>query len=181
MPIIQSPVTFRENVRDELNRIFTEPTLTTNVEIGIYNFAIKEATGRKIVKKWDNPHFVQLYLDRFRSLYNNLHVALPTPASSSTTPSVLLSLIKNGEITPTQLAHMTHQEMNPERWKELIDRKIQRDTAKYTVNIEASTDMYTCRKCRSTRCTYYELQTRSADEPMTIFITCLDCGKRWKN
>ena len=46
--------------------------------------------------------------------------------------------------------------------------------------MEAVTDSFTCRKCRSKKCTYYELQTRSADEPMTLFITCIDCGTKWK-
>jgi len=76
---------------------------------------------------------------------------------------------------------MTHQEMNPAHWRALIDKKIKRDANKYTTNIKASTDMFTCKKCKSKRCTYYELQTRSADEPATIFVTCLDCGKNWKS
>jgi transcription elongation factor S-II len=75
---------------------------------------------------------------------------------------------------------MTHQEYNPERWSVLIDRKIKRDASKYTDNIQASTDMFTCKKCKSKRTTYYEAQIRSADEPATIFITCIDCGKHWK-
>lgn len=33
---------------------------------------------------------------------------------------------------------------------------------------------------RGRRTTYYELQTRSQDEPMTQFIRCLDCGFNWK-
>ena len=37
-----------------------------------------------------------------------------------------------------------------------------------------------CRKCGSRSTSYYEVQTRSADEPMTQFITCLDCNNRWK-
>ena len=37
-----------------------------------------------------------------------------------------------------------------------------------------------CRKCKSKKTSYYQLQTRSADEPMTIFITCLNCGKHWR-
>jgi transcription elongation factor S-II len=93
----------------------------------------------------------------------------------------LLEQLKSGEITPQTLAFMTHQEMNQMRWKELIEQKIKRDANKYTTNIQASTDMFTCRKCKSKRCTYYELQTRSADEPATIFVTCLDCGKNWKS
>jgi transcription elongation factor S-II len=76
---------------------------------------------------------------------------------------------------------MTHQEMNPEHWKEMLNRKIKRDQSKFSTKIEASTDMFTCKKCRSKKCTYYELQTRSADEPATIFVTCLDCGKNWKS
>jgi transcription elongation factor S-II len=75
---------------------------------------------------------------------------------------------------------MTHQEMKPERWAELIAKKIKRDASRFDTNIEASTDMYTCKKCKSKKCTYYEMQTRSADEPATIFVTCLDCGKHWK-
>ena len=77
---------------------------------------------------------------------------------------------------------MTHQEMNPVRWKESIERKIKRDDSKFNAKVEASTDMFECRnwKCKSKRCTYYEMQTRSADEPATVFITCLDCGKHWK-
>ena len=44
----------------------------TNLEIGIFNYAIKEATRKKIVKKWENPHFVSIYIDRLRSIYMNL-------------------------------------------------------------------------------------------------------------
>lgn len=43
------------------------------------------------------------------------------------------------------------------------------------------TSMYTCGHCKNTQCSFYQLQTRSADEPMTTFIRCLKCGKRWKN
>jgi transcription elongation factor S-II len=78
------------------------------------------------------------------------------------------------------LAFMTHQEMSPEKWHKLIEDKKIRDQNKYEPKLEASTDKFTCRKCSSKKCTYYQLQTRSADEPMTTFVTCLDCGKRWK-
>ena len=61
----------------------------------------------------------------------------------------------------------------------LKDKRI-RDQNKYEPKLEASTDKFTCRKCHSKKCTYYQLQTRSADEPMTTFVSCLDCGKRWK-
>ena len=54
------------------------------------------------------------------------------------------------------------------------------DENKYDTQLVARTDMFTCGKCKSKRCTYYTMQTRSADEPETIFITCLDCGKNWK-
>lgn len=39
---------------------------------------------------------------------------------------------------------------------------------------------FVCRRCKSKKTTYYEMQTRSADEPMTIFVTCLNCENRWR-
>ena len=37
-----------------------------------------------------------------------------------------------------------------------------------------------CGKCKSKKTDYYQLQTRSADEPMTTYVTCKNCGNRWK-
>jgi len=161
--------TFRRNIQKRFEDILENETKSINLEKGIYNYAIKESNNNKIIKKWDNPYFVQLYLDRLKSIFVNLK------------NEKLLDKIKTDEITPQTLAFMTHQEMNEDIWKELLDKKMKRDANKYTNNIQASTDMFTCRKCKSKRCTYYELQTRSADEPATIFVTCLDCGKNWKS
>jgi transcription elongation factor S-II len=179
MPSISNTEEFRKNVSIKLTALLepqtpsestTVPSINAlNLEKGIFNYAIKEATQRKIVKKWENTHFVQLYIDRLRSVYLNLKH-----------PDLLAS-VQSGEITPQTLAFMTHQEFKPEHWNELIQRKIKRDASKYVDNTQASTDMFTCKKCRSKRSTYYELQTRSADEPATIFVTCLDCGKHWKS
>jgi len=183
--IIQNPEQFRKNVVTKIYHFLKEQQEggggggkpegqgdfakhSANIEKSVFNYSIKEATIQKIVKKWENPFFVQVYLNRLRSVYTNLK-----------SPHLLKMLI-SGEILAKDIGFMTHQEMNPEKWMTLIENKIIRNASKYNNNIEASTDMFTCKKCKSKRCTYYELQTRSADEPATIFITCLDCGKHWK-
>ena len=142
--------------------------IPTNIEKGVYNWAIQQAAKQNIVKKWSNPFFVTLYIDRLRSVYINLKK-----------PSVV-ELVVQQKIPAKDFAFMTHQEICPEKWKQLIEDKKVRDKQKYEPNIEASTDNFTCNKCKSKKCTYYQLQTRSADEPMTTFVTCLECGKRWK-
>jgi len=165
---IGNPDNFRKNIVNKFEEIFDDEKKCINLEKGVFNYAIKEANSRKIIKKWENPYFAQIYVDRLRSIYLNLK------------KPELLAMIKNDEITPQVLAFMTHQEMDHEHWRVMIDRKIKRDASKFTTNVQASTDMFTCRKCKSKRSTFYELQTRSADEPATIFITCLDCGKQSK-
>ncbi|KAI5192057.1 hypothetical protein NEMIN01_1805 [Nematocida minor] len=37
-----------------------------------------------------------------------------------------------------------------------------------------------CPECFSTTANYYQMQTRSADEPMTIFNTCTKCKHTWR-
>jgi transcription elongation factor S-II len=165
---IENPEKFRSNVKEKIDQILKNEKNSSNLEKGIFNYSLNEAKNKRVVKKWDNPHFVQIYLDRLKSIYVNLNNA------------ELLEQINNGSIKPHTVAFMTHQEMRPDRWKELIDAKTKRDMHKYENNIEAATDTFTCRKCKSNKCTYYLQQIRSADEPCTIFVTCLFCGQRWK-
>jgi transcription elongation factor S-II len=169
---IENPDTFRANIRQKLAVFFINcdnaEKHATNLEKGVHNWSLKEATNKKVVKKWDNPFFVQIYLDHLRSIYNNLK------------NQKLVQMVSNGDIKAHEIAFMSHHEMMPERWETLIKAKSIRDKNKFEQKIEAMTDTFTCRKCKSKECTYYQLQTRSADEPMSCFITCIQCGNRWK-
>jgi transcription elongation factor S-II len=169
MRIIKSPEEFRKNIRTKFKEFVEDEKNCKNLEIGIYNYALKEATNRKVVKKWDNPYFVQLYTDQLRCIYLNLKNI-----------EYLRELISKNVVKAHKIAFMTHQEMAPEKWDKLIQAKMKRDKTKYETNMEAATDTFKCRKCHTNKCTYYQLQTRSADEPMTTFVTCLECGNRWK-
>ena len=165
---IENHTLFRENITKKLNTILKNDKHSMNLEKGIYNYSLKEATRRKVIKKWDNPYFVQIYVDHLRSIFLNLK------------NDDILSQIQDGTIKSHTVAFMTHQEMNPERWSTMIEQKSKRDKSKFEVNIEAATDTFTCRKCKSKKCSFYLQQVRSADEATTIFVTCLNCGNRFK-
>jgi transcription elongation factor S-II len=172
MRSIDNPTEFRSNICAKL-RTLLEDGLSVqsveNMEKSIYNYCIKDAGSRNIVKKWDNPFFVQIYLDRLRSIYLNIKQS----------PEFKARLLSK-EIKAHEVGGLTHQDMAPAKWQRLIDDKKVRDENKYAPKLEASTDNFTCRKCKSKKCSYYQLQTRSADEPMTTFVTCIECGSRWK-
>jgi len=164
---IVNPEVFRSNIKQKLNDILKNEKNSSNMEKGIFNYSLKEADRHRIVKKWDNKHFVQIYVDRLRSVVLNLN-------------NDIIQQINSGAIQPHIVAFMTHQELAPEKWNELIIAKSKRDKNKFEANISAATDTFTCRKCKTKNCTYYIQQVRSSDEPSTIFVQCTDCGNRWK-
>ena len=152
---------------DEMQEKTETSNVSANIETGIFNFSIDLALKKNIIKKWENDIFVQIYIDRLRSIYINLK-----------NPQLIDKIIK-GEIKPEILAFMTHQQFDPKKWVELLQLKEKKDASKFIENIEASTDAYVCRRCKSRKCTYNAIQIRSSDEPMTIFVNCLNCGKNW--
>ena len=172
--MINSPEIFRNNIRKELNSFIDDIRISKKLEKNIFNWSISYCKLKNIIRKWENKFFVQIYLDKLKSIYYNIH-----PEYLKSSEKLLINL-KNKTYSPKELVFMEHKELCPEKWKELIDEKIKRDVNSTKMDISASTDEFKCFKCHKRVCTYYELQTRSADEPMTTFVTCLNCGNRWK-
>ena len=171
---ITEPAKFRSSIVDKLQTIIQDEKISKTIEKSIFNFCIKEAGERNIIKKWDNKYFVLLYTNRFRSVWFNIS------NDSYVENEGFIEKIKDGTIKPRNVGAMTHQEMEPSKWKELIEKKMIRDKSKYQTNKSGASEEFKCRKCGKRETNYYQVQTRSADEPMTTFVTCLNCGNHWR-
>ena len=170
MRTVKDQSSFRANIRQSLGKVLEKASDNTilNLEKGIYNWAVQNASEKSIIKKWDNAAFAELYISHFRSIYRNLNRV-------DLQKSIIDKTIRSHEV-----AFMTHQDFDPDRWAKCIEDKKIRDENRYAPKLEASTDNFTCGRCKSKKCTFYQLQTRSSDEPMTCFVSCLDCGSSWK-
>ena len=157
-----------------INQVIENIVISRKLEKGIYNYVIGVAKERNIQRSWDNSMFVNLYRSKILSVYSNLD------KDSYIKNTKLLENIKNGKIDPEKVGFLSVYDTFPDNWKELLNIKSKRDKIKYELKPEAMTNLFKCRKCGSRETSYYEVQTRSADEPMTQFITCLSCSNRWK-
>ena len=164
----------RNNAVNKLNEHINDLSKSRNIEKHIYNNLIIYSSNNNIIRSWSNNIFINLYFSKIRSLYLNLDKA------SYINNNYLLDKILNNEIKPEDIPKLSVYDIYPDNWKDILDEKTKRDKLKYELKPEAMTDQYKCRKCGSRKCSYYEMQTRSADEPMTQFFTCLDCDNRWK-
>ncbi|XP_077586452.1 transcription elongation factor A protein 2-like isoform X2 [Stigmatopora nigra] len=90
--------------------------------------------------------------------------------------------VLSGNISTQRIASMTSEEMASEELKKIRETLTQESIREHQLSkvSGSKTDMFVCKKCRGKNCTYTQVQTRSADEPMTTYVVCNDCGKRWK-
>ena len=144
-----------------------------NLEKHLFNWTIRETRFRSEVPAWQNPMFKNRYRSKFLSIkYNMEH-------------SDLSHRIISGEVKTSDVPNMNAMTMNPNglaatAYQARKEYHAKRLLASTENEKEDFTGVFTCGKCRSKKTTYYQMQTRSADEPMTSFVTCLSCGKRWK-
>jgi len=169
---------YNSNIRNSacnlLIKILDDNKKCRQIEKSIYNSCLKYAGENNIIKNWENTIFKSLYISRIRSIYSNLD-------SNSYLGNInFKTKITNGDIDTNKISSISKYDIYPEIWGELLSKLAEKDKLRYSLKPEAMTDMFKCRKCGSRSCSYYEFQTRSADEPMTQFITCLDCNNNWK-
>jgi DNA-directed RNA polymerase subunit M/transcription elongation factor TFIIS len=144
------------------------------LEQSIFETSLLHAEKHYIPKNWKSPQFSELYRQIVRSVICNIHPSSPVSNHR------LLKRVQEGEFELCSIPLMSSYEMFPEKWFNLRDKQLQREQKILEGNKSRATDQFKCRRCNKRECTYYELQTRSADEPMTIFITCVNCGKEWR-
>jgi DNA-directed RNA polymerase subunit M/transcription elongation factor TFIIS len=165
---INEPDEFRNRIRQHISKYVDNDSYCSNIEKSIYNYSIQQSVKYNIKKRWDNSLFVVLYLDKFKQIWHYLK------------DDHILEKIKQNPNFCKEISFKTEQEIYPDYWNSITEEKITHLDNKYFPKIKASTDKFKCGKCKSKECTYYQLQTRSADEPMTTFVTCISCGNRWK-
>ena len=162
----------REILREEFSKEISSDIID-ELEEGVYEKALTKARDVNIICAWRNREFTRMYTNVFIAIVSNL--------ATGSVDARLMQRLKDGEFPPRSVASMSPQEMKPELWKPLIDKTMWRNEHVLEERPAAMTDSFKCGKCKKRECVYQELQLRSADEPTTIFVTCLNCGHRWKN
>jgi len=162
MYIITDSKTFRKRCVAKINDTVDNSLLSENIEIGIFNRSVQIAKEKQVIRKWTNKFFVEIYLSKLKSVLANLS-------------KELISILPE----PHKIAFLEHHQMNPSRWEELIQKKAKREEYMCEQKIAANSTDMKCYKCKSDKCSYYQLQTRSADEAMTTYVSCMNCGNHW--
>lgn len=157
----------REILLDKLIMAFPDDNnIAKLIEQSVFDFSAKETKTTE--KHWDNKKFIKEYATNARKIIFNL--------TQGPNKKNILFKIDNKQLNPTELVEMSHKELYPEFWKQ------------YCKVIENAPDevapdhkgIMKCMKCKSWRTSFYQLQVRSPDEPMTCYFTCYNCGNRWR-
>lgn len=163
----------REKVRRRFCGAFGGDELKARqLEILLFNVTLCTAEKQGIPLVWEEPKVRFKYTTKALSWeYNLRHPRNPT----------LGNQVRDGSISLKTFVNMTPYEMFPELWEKHFEQAARRQLQKTIMSSSDGHDgAFTCGKCKSKKTQYVELQTRSADEPATVYVFCSNCSNRWK-
>ena len=91
-------------------------------------------------------------------------------------PAEGLAFLSDGEMARGTVVERVQQQERA-RHQSHVDMLKERQHAVEQTQAES---VLHCRRCASSNLNFVQLQLRSADEPMTCFLTCNACGHRWR-
>lgn len=147
-------------------------TICVNLERSILNYSRDRAISLREEPAWDNHKYTDIYKHKFLQIQHNIRKS-----------TVLKDWILDKKVKSVEVINMRPEHLWPDgpyatKMEEKIHKELRKEyLAKEVKNTEG---FFTCARCKSKKTSYYQLQTRSADEPMTTFVTCHQCDRNWK-
>lgn len=165
----------RQFVLERLSSLLEIPesdTICVNLEKCILNYAVDHNCSKHGPPSWENHLFGNTYKHKFLQLQYNLRKS-----------PVLKGWILDKKVKSRDVIDMRPDDLWPDGpYAKTREKRIVREMRKAYLANEAKNQegFFTCARCKSKKTSYYQLQTRSADEPMTTFVTCHQCDRNWK-
>ncbi len=164
----------REISVQKLKEFIENEEICRKIEESIYQYTIEKAKERCIMQDLGDSFFRRIYVNKLHQIYTNIN------PDSYVKNKYLLDKIMAEELDASKLAFLTPQELNFEHWKPYIEKQTAADEFKGTAASGTRTTEFMCGRCKGRNTSYVIAQLRSADEPSSYLIVCLDCGKKWR-
>jgi len=164
-------IKFNENNEIKLDN-YKLQKMALNIERGIFNYSLNHA--KKTSMHW-NYSFQKYYIQRCVVIYSNLNPESPVKNHN------LIKRFLNNEFNEYDLAFFTSEELFPEQYDYLTKlHGLDKIILPCDYKPDVPDGIIKCYKCKSFKTTYYEMQTRSADENTTKYVKCHNCGNKFK-
>lgn len=145
----------------------TQNKIAKAIETGCVNATIRKSKEDNLSCSWQTSAFV--------ARYNNIIYEKANELNCNNNQYLLPKIISN-EINPSDISHMSNEELNPIQNKELL--KLADERRNQVIQYKES-DAFECPKCSKNRTNYIPVQLRSGDEGKNLKIFCLECGWDW--
>jgi DNA-directed RNA polymerase subunit M/transcription elongation factor TFIIS len=150
-----------------------------NLERGVFNWVLSNHKDIIESDTW-NDIFKSIYINKAASIIRNIN---PNDKLGN---KYLLKRLLDKEFSEFEICNLKSKQLFPEKYIEFMELNekdiiLQQQKQIYAQPDTSKTEgLFKCGKCKTYKTTYYQLQTRSSDEPMSTFVTCLNCNNRWK-
>ena len=183
----------REYARTGFGRALGVGVTARNCERSVYNWAVQQTRDMQDEPSWENRLFRGRYkqktfgllreLERGPDVATDLQVVGDRVTLGLNIIPQLVKRLQRKELDSKNLARYSADVLWPggpyaKMAFHLKSKDLAMEAAK--AKEEDYSGLFKCGKCKGVKTTYYQMQTRSADEPMTTYVTCKSCGNRWK-
>ena len=183
----------REHARKGFSVSLGDGPIARNCERSVYNWAVQDLRKHSQIASWENKLFRLRYKHKVFWLLQELKRGGRVAVTLG--PNIDGVRVKL-QIVPQLVYRLQRKELDPKKiawypadilWLEgpVVQTlfKLRKKELAIEEALKKEDDyqgLFKCRKCKSTKTSYYQMQTRSADEPMTTYVTCRNCGLKWK-